>query len=162
MALAAYFPKQSSAPYSPQKNRSSPKQTSKGEQSAYPSLGMWSTGKAPMNAQELLAEYARGMRQFSEAQLNGAVIFNAKLSFINFSYADLSNADLRGTDLFGSNLSWANLQHANLASCNLGRTNLRGAKLYFADLRSAKLQGAQLKGAFFDKTTLFPADFKPS
>jgi hypothetical protein len=75
-----------------------------------------------MTAEELLAAYAAGER--------------------NFSGADLSGADLSGADLRGADLSRANLSHANLFKANLFKANLSGA-----DLKGANLDGANLKGA---------------
>ena len=61
-----------------------------------------------MTEQKLLAAYAKGERNFSEAELiganlSGANLRRADLRFANLSYADLTGARLDGADLTGAN-----------------------------------------------------------
>jgi len=56
-----------------------------------------------MTAQELLAAYAAGERNFSGADLSGAYLRKAILDEANLSGANLRNADLFGADL---SLTW--------------------------------------------------------
>jgi tubulin beta len=95
-----------------------------------------------MTAQEFLAAYAKGERDFSGANLTGADLERA-----NLSEANLSEANLSGANLSGANLSEANLCNAKLSGANLGHANLSGADLREADLHAANLDGANLDGA---------------
>ena len=56
-------------------------------------------------------------------------------------------ANLRGANLRGADLSWANLTGANLSWANLTGANLSGANLSGAYLIGANLSGADLTGA---------------
>jgi hypothetical protein len=67
-----------------------------------------------MTAQELLAAYAAGERNFVGADLSGADLSGANLSKANLSKARLSGADLSGADIREANLDGANLKGANL------------------------------------------------
>ena len=102
-----------------------------------------------MTAQELLAAYAAGERNFSGALLSGA----------NLSGADLSGADFSGADLYGANLIGANLSGANLMLANLMLANLMLANLSFAEVSGAlfcyaNLVGVDRQGVFFDNGSL--------
>ena len=83
----------------------------------------------------------------SYADLRGANLRGADLSYADLRGADLSSANLRGADLRGANLSSANLRGADLRGANLSYADLRNADLRNADLRSANLCGADLRGA---------------
>jgi len=98
-----------------------------------------------MNANELLAAYAAGQRDFSGANLNGADLTRA-----NLNGADLTRADLNGANLTRANLTRAILYGAILYDAILTRANLYGANLTRADLNGADLNGADLTmtGAF--------------
>ncbi|HFK6959826.1 TPA: pentapeptide repeat-containing protein [Listeria monocytogenes] len=73
------------------------------------------------------------------ADLSGADLRRADLS-----YADLSYADLRGANLSGADLSYADLSGADLNGADLNGADLRGANLNYADLNGADLRGANL------------------
>jgi hypothetical protein len=77
-----------------------------------------------MTAEELLARYEAGERDFTGVDLSGVNLNGANLSGINLGYANLSRASL-----FEANLSGANLQYANLSDVNLMKANLENAKL---------------------------------
>ena len=78
-----------------------------------------------------------------KADLRGANLRDADLSYAdlsgaNLSYADLSYADLRDANLSYANLRDANLRDANLRDADLSGVNLSDANLSYADLRGAK------------------------
>jgi hypothetical protein len=83
----------------------------------------------------------------AKANLRGADLCGADLS-----WANLREADLCGADLSWANLSWANLREADLCGANLREADLCGAdlswaNLSWANLREADLCGADLRGA---------------
>jgi len=73
----------------------------------------------------------------SEANLEGAVLYQAHLKGANFS----------GANLQGASLKEANLQGANLNSAKLEQANLSGAK---------NLTQEQIEKTYGDSTTLLP------
>ena len=81
------------------------------------------------------------------AELHGADLSGADLSYANLCGADLRDADLSYADLCDANLRDADLCNADLRSANLCDADLRGANLYGADLRSTDLRGANLRDA---------------
>ena len=83
-----------------------------------------------------------------KANLRGADLSKADLSWANLSKANLSWADL----------SWANLSKANLLGADLSKANLSGADLSKADLSKADLRWADLRGANLSKANLRGAD----
>ena len=101
-----------------------------------------------MTVQELLARYAAGERNFSnadlrnadlgDAYLRGANLDGADLSNADFSNADLGDADLRGADLRGADLRGANLVGANLTNCTI-----LGLKIGVATITLFKKQGGR-------------------
>jgi len=70
-----------------------------------------------------------------------ADLFGANLRDANLSYADLRGANLRDADLSDADLRWADLSDANLSDADL-----RGADLSDADLRGAELNNAKFYG----------------
>jgi GTP-binding protein len=107
-----------------------------------------------MTAEELLAAYAVGERNFSGAELRGDNLRGAELRGADLSGANLDEADLDGANLSRANLSRANLDGANLSRANLSRANLGGANLDGADLSGANLDGADLSGANLSRANL--------
>ena len=80
--------------------------------------------------------------RFGNAELLGAKMTAANLSYgdftgANLSYADLKEAILTGTDLRQADLSYADLRQANLAYANLSGANLGGAELQGARFNRA-------------------------
>jgi uncharacterized protein YjbI with pentapeptide repeats len=73
--------------------------------------------KNNMTAEELLAAYDEGERDFSGADLRGA-----KLNFAN-----LSHADLRGANLSEANLSVTDFSYAVITGANLSDAEINGA-----------------------------------
>jgi uncharacterized protein YjbI with pentapeptide repeats len=102
----------------------------------------------------LLQEYAAGKRNFNNANLSNAQLFQQNLKGIDFSYADLSQANLSNANLRGADLSYTDLSQADLTGADL-----RGSLLLATNLRQAKLQDAKLEGADYDRNTHFPENF---
>jgi uncharacterized protein YjbI with pentapeptide repeats len=98
------------------------------------------------------------------ANLSGANLQEAGITYANWSgsqlqranlrEADLSNSRFRGVDLSGANLQEADLTFTNLREANLSGADLSGAKLAYTDLRNANLTGANLSGAALTATDL--------
>jgi uncharacterized protein YjbI with pentapeptide repeats len=84
---------------------------------------------AMTTAQELLAKYQAGERNFAKAYLR---------------FADLRDAILQDANLQGANLEGADLRFADLRNVNLMNADLRSTDLLHADLREANLRGADL------------------
>ena len=81
------------------------------------------------------------------AHLENAVLSYAHLQGANLVRAQLQGARLGGTQLQRANLVGAQLQGARLGGAQLQRANLVGAQLQGAGLASARLQGANLASA---------------
>ncbi|MDG2992045.1 pentapeptide repeat-containing protein [Candidatus Synechococcus calcipolaris G9] len=142
----------------------------------------------PLTLDQVVAQFARGIRSFRGVDLKGSQfplvqfshidLVGANLENINWSGADLikanlSRANLRGAKLIGADLSGANLVDANLeeailsgailvgaylSRANLQKAVLSGAILTGAVLRDSKLQGINLVGADLSSTDLYGAD----
>jgi uncharacterized protein YjbI with pentapeptide repeats len=110
-----------------------------------------------MKAEELLALYQSGQRNFQGVDLQS----------VNFSWVNLSEIDLRGANLQHVNFSAAILKHANFETANLAFADLSRADLTEANLRGANVKGTVLEGAKFkdvsyNEKTNFPRGFDPS
>jgi hypothetical protein len=98
-----------------------------------------------------------------EANLNGAYLSRAYLSWADFrgaylAGADLSSAYLTGAKLSGGDLTGAKLSGADLTGANLSGADLTGANLSRANLSDANLLGAKLSGADLRRATLVDTD----
>ena len=82
------------------------------------------------------------------AGLRGADLSYAGLRDANLRYAGLSDANLRGADLCDADLRGADLSYADLRGADLSYAGLRDANLSYADLRGADLYNA--KGNLID------------
>ena len=91
---------------------------------------------------------------FSDAELERAVLRGADLRDVNLRDADLRRADLRDADLRGSVLRAANLKDAKLRDADLRCANFRRAIFTGADLRGAILTGADLRRAILSDADL--------
>ncbi len=69
-----------------------------------------------------------------------ADLSGANLSDADLSWANLSGADLSGADLSDADLSWANLRGADLSDADLSWANL--SKAYLADALNANIEGS--------------------
>ena len=107
-----------------------------------------------MEANELLQNYADGLRDFSEAKLASLSLLGEKLCHINLEAAILSDVNLVNADLFNAKLSKARFSRANLSKADLGEADLREANLQGANLRDANLRGATLTNANLSETDL--------
>jgi len=101
---------------------------------------------------EAVLEAVDSCANLSGANLNGADLSYANLSGANLNGADLSYANLRDANLRAANLSDANLSGANLRAANLSDANLSGANLRAANLRGAELDSAKFYGRGGTKT----------
>lgn len=115
-----------------------------------------------VTAEELVAQYSAGRRNFRHARiwpasLHAALLEDIDLSDAVIAYAALPGANLRRSSLRGTNLLHTNLgsakledaqaTQAHLLGANLSLSNLSGADLSGADLVRANLLGAVLDGA---------------
>ncbi len=90
------------------------------------------------------------------ANLSGAFLNHANLNQAILTGADLKGAQLNHSELSGAKLSDANLSrailnHATLSDATLSDANLEGATLVSADLSEAKLIGAKVTTEQLDK-----------
>lgn len=109
-----------------------------------------------MNANEFLARYTAGGRNFSGVKLANADLSAKTLNGADFSGADLSEAYLYKADLSKTNLNNALLPNANLAGAILIGACLDGAILGNADLSGANLSAASLRTAELYEVFLLP------
>lgn len=105
-----------------------------------------------LGAEEVLAAYGKGKRDFTSHDLTQLNLHKANLSSANFHQAKLSKVNLQGANLFNADfgrasLSQASLKNANLARAYLSHADLAGADLRGADLSYAYLSNANLRGA---------------
>lgn len=113
---------------------------------------------SPMNVEDVLKQYAAGVREFETVNLNEANLSGANLSHINLSGANLSVANLSSSNLSQANLSHAKLNVAKLSGANLSRANLSEANLNVANLALADLSHADLSQASLVRAELTRAD----
>jgi len=135
-----------------------------------------------ITAEELLARYADGERNFagieliqsegvpldSSIDLEGAILRDINLRGAYLRQANLCRADLTGADLFGVSLesAWlkraivrdANLYSANLSSCNLTEADLGGTNLAQMNASSAVFCGANISS--FEFAILIKTNFR--
>ena len=111
-----------------------------------------------MDAEELIAKYAAGERNFTAILLCEANLSRIDLSGANFSEAILSLTNMSGTNLSNANMRKAKLNVARLSGANLHKANLSGAILNVANLIRADLSEAQLVEATMIRAELIRAD----
>ncbi|MBW5737328.1 pentapeptide repeat-containing protein [Listeria monocytogenes] len=99
-----------------------------------------------MNQAELDVVIEKHEKWLRDGHGERADLRGANLRRANLSYADLNGADLRGANLRRANLSYADLNGANLSGANLSGANLSYANLRRADLSYAGLSGANFRG----------------
>jgi uncharacterized protein YjbI with pentapeptide repeats len=111
-----------------------------------------------MKAQDLLAKYKAGQRDF-----RGIDLSNENVAWSCLSEADLRESNLQSINLSCANLSRANLSEgANLSFADLSRADLSDVDLRGTNLEGANLEGATLDGALYNEKTIFPRGFNPS
>ncbi|GCL39621.1 pentapeptide repeat protein [Sphaerospermopsis reniformis] len=101
-----------------------------------------------MNAEELIALYEAGERDFQGLDLE-----NIDLRDVDLSCANLRLTNLRNADLSCANLRLTNLNYANLSGADLSGADLSDAYLNDANLRLTDLSDANLTGAIIDSET---------
>ena len=138
----------------------------------------------PMSGEELIEEYAKGRRDFSNVtfeagtslsfeDLRGANFSHANFSGMNLNVVDISGAKLdyarfyktrlicvnfSGSDLEGANFSDARLPFSDLSFTNLAHANFSHADLRYADLSNViSLKRAAFGGADLSSANLVNA-----
>lgn len=121
------------------------------------SAGQSATIHPRLNADDLVAAYAKGKRDFTSYDLSSLNLHKSDLSGANFHQARLLKSNLQGANLFNADFGRASLAQTNLRNANLARSylsyadlggaDLRGADLSYAYLSNANLRGANLCGA---------------
>jgi hypothetical protein len=124
------------------------------------------------HAIKLLRGGPRGIREFNVRRdrgdplpdFDGVNLTCARLCGVNFSQAELDNAILAGSNLERALLIGADLRNANLEGANLAGSSLRFAKLhqtvlYDTNLRDANLRGAMIMTNLCYNTNVTNAEF---
>lgn len=111
-----------------------------------------------LTADELLAAYAKGRRDFTSHDLNLLNLQKVTLSGANFHQSKLRKVNLQGANLFSTDFGRASLNQAVLRNANLARSYLSHADLQGADLRGADLSYAYLSHANLRGANLCGAD----
>lgn len=88
----------------------------------------------------------------------GANLQEIDFSNVNLQGAVLEGANLQAAMLLSANLQAARLENANLQAAMLIEANLQGARLRKANLREAELVGANLQGARLENANLQQVD----
>ncbi|MGD0765864.1 MAG: pentapeptide repeat-containing protein, partial [Dehalococcoidia bacterium] len=137
-----------------------------------------------LTAQQLLAAYKAGRREFHYVQadnadlagtdlraasfyyasLRGANLSDASLTFVQFKGADLTEAVLSGsqlnaTDLIAANFHNADMRQTDLTGAALARADCTGADMRRAHFGSASLGGASFQGARLDRASFGSTHF---
>jgi len=86
---------------------------------------------------------------------------NANLSNVWWQGADVHDTDFYQANLRNAGLRGANLERAVFYESNLSGAVLRDARLSGANFYGASLDGVKLKDATYDKSTIWPDDFRP-
>lgn len=100
-----------------------------------------------LNAENLLAAYLKGRRDFASYNLSLLNLAGADLSGTNFHSSRLEKTNFQGANLYDNDFGKASLNRANLRDSNLSKTYLSYADLEGADLRGADLSNAYLSHA---------------
>lgn len=110
------------------------------------------------SADDLLRQYAQGVRDFSDSTLNECTLSGAKLPQIILKRASLKVVDLSSANLSGSNLQQATLNVSRLTSANFSQAQMQQAQLNVTNLIQAVLVGANLSRASLIRAELLRAD----
>ncbi|NJN86368.1 MAG: protein kinase [Leptolyngbyaceae cyanobacterium SL_7_1] len=111
-----------------------------------------------MSADELLAAYAKGKRDFTSHDLSGLNLLKTNLSGANFHQSKLHRSNCQSANLSNTDFGRASLSQANLRNTNLARAYMSHADLEGADLRGADLSYAYLSNANLRRANLCGAD----
>lgn len=101
-----------------------------------------------ISAHEIIEEYKKGRRDFSNIICKDA----------DFTGIDLSGADFSNSDMSFSTFKTANLTDCNFSSCILDWSTFIWAKLIRTNFTKAKIRWSVLNDATFEKTVLRNAD----
>ena len=107
-----------------------------------------------------LGDYKLENIYLREANLQGAILVEAKFKGSNLQGANLQGAILRAADLGDANLQGANLQGTQLQGAILVEAKFQGANLQGANLQGAELQVAKLQGANLQRANLSGAELQ--
>ena len=102
-----------------------------------------------LNAENLLAAYLKGRRDFASYNLSLLNLAGADLSGTNFHSSRLEKTNFQGANLYDNDFGKASLNRANLRDSNLSK-----AYLSYADLEGADLRGADLSNAYLSHANL--------
>ena len=100
-----------------------------------------------MKLEEILEQHKLWLQDNNtgcRANLNGAELLGADLSYKNLSHATLRRANLQNSCLRCTNLYSADLRGVNLQNSDLRDANMCDAKLYGTELLGADLRGVEL------------------
>lgn len=103
----------------------------------------------PLTLDQVVAQFARGIRSFRSVDLKGS-----QFPLVQFSHIDLAGANLQDINWSGADLIKANLSRTNLRGAKLIGADLSGANLVDANLEEAILSGAILVGAYLSRANL--------
>ncbi|MFB6274541.1 MAG: pentapeptide repeat-containing protein [Halothece sp.] len=137
--------------------------TRRDQSQGYYSRGRLTGGKSKssssrkLTANDVINQYKKGRRDFSEvnlyqldlqeANLNRSIFRNAQLIQVNFQKADLREADFANGNLRRISLREAKLHNAFFSSADLQKADFRKADLTLANFKDAKLAEANFCGA---------------
>lgn len=111
--------------------------------------------RVEMKADELLAAYARGERDFYKVNLD-----SAELNGVDLQGASFYGASLRGTNFHSTNLTHVQFKAADLTNACLSQSRLIATDLIGATFHGADLTRADLTGACLNRTDCTGADMR--
>jgi len=94
------------------------------------------------------------------ADLSGTILEGAKLNGAFLSYSNTDNINLRNAQLKNSKFWWANFKNIDLSYADFSGANLNGSEFIKTNLESAKFNGADLHEAKFIGCNLNGVEFK--
>lgn len=108
-----------------------------------------------LSAEQILEQYKRGRRDFSNVNAHGAEIIEKKLPGIIFRKANLNTGSLRGCDLTGADFTAAKMKWMDLDNCNFTNAILSKADLSFSKFRNSIFRDTRVDNANFTYTLMF-------
>jgi hypothetical protein len=113
-----------------------------------------------MTVAEINALYAKGERDFSEisvvsgnfcgANLSGAILKGANLSFSNFR-----DVNLNGADLTGANIEWSDFTRADLRNANMDGVRATWCRFNDAHFGKTSMRNANISDSIFLRADLY-------
>ena len=107
-------------------------------------------------------EFEINEKNFSNADLKGAVFVGSNLQSAQFDGSDLRRVDFTETNLRNSSFKYADLRHATLWKADVAGANLSNSVLRRANLSSANLQAAVFRRADLGRANLHGANLANS